>query len=224
LASIERRRGRNGKTVYRARARLRGHEPVSATFNRKTDAVRWAQDTEAGIRQGRHFPGSTARTKTLSDLIERFRTEELPRIPKMKALLVAQLRWWEETLGSRFLADVTPAALSEGLSKLKRTGRGRGRGKAKGSISNSTVNRYLTAISLVMGRAVEWGWVELNPALRVKKLKEPRGRTRYLSDSERGRLLSVCRELDGGSLSGCGPVSFNRRPEDGDHGPPLAPS
>ncbi len=33
-----------------------------------------------------------------------------------------------------------------------------------------------------------------NPMLRIKKLKEPRGRVRFLSDEERERLLTVCKE------------------------------
>ena len=39
----------------------------------------------------------------------------------------------------------------------------------------------------------EWGWIEENPFARMSKLKEPRGRVRYLSDEEREKLLAACK-------------------------------
>jgi integrase len=57
----------------------------------------------------------------------------------------------------------------------------------------ATVNRYLASLSLVLSYAVkECGWLEINPMLRVSKLKEPRGRDRILSKEECERLLLSC--------------------------------
>jgi integrase len=39
----------------------------------------------------------------------------------------------------------------------------------------------------------EWQWCEDNPVRKVSKLKEPRGRVRFLSDEERQRLLEACK-------------------------------
>lgn len=59
----------------------------------------------------------------------------------------------------------------------------------------ATVNRYLAVLSHMFTIAIkEWGWLEVNPILKVNKLKEPRGRVRFLSDEERSRLLTVCQQ------------------------------
>jgi len=52
---LEARRGTDGRTSYRAKVRLKGHPAETATFERKTNAKRWAQQAEAAIREGRHF-------------------------------------------------------------------------------------------------------------------------------------------------------------------------
>lgn len=58
----------------------------------------------------------------------------------------------------------------------------------------TTVVCYLAALSHAFTIAVkEWGWMEDAPMRRVSKPKEPRGRVRFLSDEERGRLLEACR-------------------------------
>jgi hypothetical protein len=47
MAAIEKRVSKDGKISYRAKIRLKGHPPQSATFNRITDAKMWIQQTEA---------------------------------------------------------------------------------------------------------------------------------------------------------------------------------
>ena len=59
------------------------------------------------------------------------------------------------------------------------------------TISPSTVNRALALLKTLFGKAVEWGRIETNPAARVKKLREPEGRERYLTHEEAGRLLAA---------------------------------
>jgi integrase len=59
------------------------------------------------------------------------------------------------------------------------------------TISPSTVNRALALLKTILGKAVEWGRIEMNPAARVKKLKEPPGRERFLTHEEAGRLLAA---------------------------------
>jgi integrase len=62
--------------------------------------------------------------------------------------------------------------------------------------SNATVNRYMACLSIVLSKAVkEWQWMEENPMLKVTKMKEPRGRVRFLSDEERKKLLNECKKL-----------------------------
>ena len=187
--NIQQRKTQDGKVSYRVQVRLKGYPPQTATFDRKTDAKRWAQSTESAIRDGRYFPTSEARRHTLSELIERY----LPRIRKQIKTSDARERHltrWKSELGYFTLADITPVLIADIRDKLldEKTKRGTPR-------SPATVVRYLASLSHAFTYAVkECGWVEANPVLRVSKPKEPRGRDRFLSNDERGRLLATCRE------------------------------
>ena len=179
------------QTSYRVMVRLKGHPPESATFSRKTDATKWAQDTESAIREGRYFRTSEAKKHTLADLIDRYKAEVLSEKPQIKRRdQDRHLKWWKEELGAYTLADVTPAIIAEKRSLLAK-----GTTNRKRRRSHGTVNRYLTSLGHAFSMAVrEWEWLETNPMRRVRKLKEPRGRVRILSDKERDSLLTACRK------------------------------
>src|SRR5262249_5604688 len=96
-----------------------------------------------------------------------------------------QLNWWKKRLGHSVLADITPSLIAEYRDKLAH---GDARRRA-----NSTVNRYLAALSHAFTVAVrESAWLDDSPMRKVRKPKEPRGRVRFLSDDERTRLLKAC--------------------------------
>ena len=67
MASIQKRTSKAGLVSYRVEVRKKGFPPQRATFKRKTDAKKWAEDTESAIREGRYF--KTAEAKTLSSLL-----------------------------------------------------------------------------------------------------------------------------------------------------------
>lgn len=108
MAHIEERPTDNGKTKFRVQIRLRGFPKQTATFDRKTDAKRWAQKTEAAIKEGRYFKTAESKKRTLSHLIDRYIHEVLPKKPKNAHNIQTQLLWWEQKIGHCFLADVTP--------------------------------------------------------------------------------------------------------------------
>jgi integrase len=190
MATIEKRVSSDGKISYRAKVRRKGFPVLSETFERKTDANRWVQDTESAIRNNRHFKTSEAKRHTLTELVDRYISEVLPSKPKNERDQVRQLNWWKSAIGHQVLADVTPALIAQQRDKLLGgiTVRGMRR-------SPSTVNRYLAALSVAFTVAVkEWGWIEDSPMRRVTKPKEGKGRFRFLSDEERPRLLKACKE------------------------------
>jgi len=190
MAAIQERRAQDGTVHYRVLLRLHGHPPQSATFKRKTDAKRWAQQTEAAIREGRHFKTREAKRHTLADLVDRYLRDVLPSKPKSRKKLSALLTWWRREIGAYSLADVTPALIVEQRDRLLR-----GRTNRHARRSPATVNRHLGALSHAFTIAVrEWGWVEDNPVRKVGKLTEPTGRVRFLTDEERDRLLEACGE------------------------------
>jgi len=186
MATIEQRTGRDGQQVYRVKVRRKGAPPLTATFSRMTEAKKWAQVTEGAVLEGRHFNTAEAKRHTLTELIDRYVENILPHKSNSSIYMQRlQLNWWKAQLGHCVLADITPALIAEYRDKLAQ---GDGRRRA-----NSTVRRYLAALSHTLTIAVnEWQWLDDSPMRKVNKLKEPRGRIRFLSDEERQRLLTAC--------------------------------
>lgn len=190
MASIFERKDKDGKIRYRVQIRLRGYPPQSETFERKTDAKIWAQQTEAAIREGRHFKTIESKKHTLGELTDRYIREVLPKKPKSLEKQTAQLQWWKQEVGHYVLADITPALLAEKRDKLA-LGTTRS-GKVR---SPATIMRYLAALSHALSVAVrEWAWLDDSPMRKVSKPQEPRGRVRFLSEDERKGLLQACKE------------------------------
>ena len=192
MASIRKRTNSDGSASYRVDVRLKGFPTQRATFSRLTDAKRWGQNTESAIREGRYFKTAEARKHSLAELIDRYIKDVLPTKPKLERNQKQQLEWFKDEIGEHTLADVMPAMVTECRDKLltepTKTGKPRTR---------ATVNRYLAALSHAFTVAVnEWGWLDDSPMRKVSRLKEPRGRVRFLSDDEREALLSACWDSD----------------------------
>ncbi|MBX3708210.1 MAG: site-specific integrase [Gammaproteobacteria bacterium] len=192
MASIEKRKTKDGKTIYRAKIRLKGFPEQNASFERLTDAKRWVQQTESAIREGRHFKTTEAKRRTLGEMIDRYIKDILPSKPKNQKNRSLHLNWWKSELGKYTLADITPPIICEHRDKLAKVTTTRGTLR-----SPSTVVRYMAALSHAFTVAVnEWQWLDNSPMRKVTKPQEPRGRVRFLSDEERIRLLTACKESD----------------------------
>lgn len=180
---------KNGDKSYHVEVRLRGHPPQRHCCRTKTAAKKWIQDTEAVIRDGRFKSQSASRKHTVSDLIDRFAEYCLPKDPKYYVKKVQLLQRWKEELGNLYLADLSPSHIAQVRDKMLNEATSK-----KSLRSPSTVNRYIAAFSKALSVAVkEWGWISENPALKISKPKEGRGRDRYLSLEEKNRLLEACR-------------------------------
>ena len=189
MAAIEPRRSDDGTLSYRVKVRLKGHPVASGTFQRITDARRWAQSTEAAIREGRYFKTVEAKLHTLGDLVHRYIAEVLPNKPKNASNAEQHLLWWKATLGDYLLADVTPALIVQCRNDLLATTTRRGT-----KMANATVVRYMASLSHAFSLGVkDWQWLDDSPMRKVSKPREPRGRERFLSDDERNRLLLACK-------------------------------
>ncbi len=186
MASIEKREDGSGDVSYRVKVRLKGYPVQSATFKRLTDARKWAVHTEASIREGRHFKFAEAKKHTVAELVDRYIDKVVPTKPKSGRDYAQQLEYWKAELGHVLLSDFTPALIVEKRDELASGMTNRGQR------TPATVNRYLSALSHACTIAVkEWGWMEDSPMRKVSKLKEPRGRVRFLSDKERAALLEA---------------------------------
>lgn len=219
MATIEKRERRNG-TVFKAVVRIHGFPPQRRTFKRLTDAKIWVQQTEADIRRG-EFRNviSTAKSKTLQDAIDRYRSEVFAR--KAETTQRAEgsfLAYWERELGEYALAYIDAELISKKLGELEAAGdqrrkaspvataegadakQKRGRRATRPAPSKlppkspKTMKHYRDMIALLFKYARQWGWTGSSPVDGVNKITKIRNeRTRFLGDDERAALLAACK-------------------------------
>jgi integrase len=190
MATIQERRDENGKIRYRAMVRLKGFPTESETFDRKNDARDWAQKREVELRSGRQPNGHEARRRTAVEMIDRYMRDVLPRKrPRLRRHQKFHLEWWKKQLKGLTIAEVTPSIIAQCRDKIAQTPT-----RDSPCHSASSVNHYRSTLSHVFTVAIrEWGWADDSPVSKVARLREPRGRLRYLDNNERERLLAACK-------------------------------
>lgn len=196
MANIQRRETPGGKATFRVQIRLSGHPPQSRTFERLTDARKWAASTEAAIREGRLRPQSAwATRRTFAEAINRYMQErgfagERRTVARGKQSRLTRLLWWRDRFGALPLVEVTSDKIEAAMAEL---GTKPGRGGKR--LSPTTIGLYLTALNHVFSVAVrKWKWLPANPCAEIDKPPVAQGRTRFLSDAERAALLEACRQ------------------------------
>ena len=200
--AIEKRTSRGGKVTYRARLRIKGFEDMSSSHPRLTDARDWEARMLAQIKSGRSVIAVHAQQHTCAQAIDRY-IELLPSLRlKDHSNRVRQAKWWREEIGDLALAGLTAPRISMARDRLLQTPIVVKRlGSPLRYRQPATVVRYLATLSHILSFVVdEWEWLEVNPMRKVRKPRQPRGRTRYLSLDERDRLLIACRASRSRSL------------------------
>ena len=188
MASIRAKRRADGTTYYQAQVRIKGHPPQTASFERKTDAKRWGDQTEAAIRQRRYFDLFEAQLHTAAEMIDRFVSDVLPNRPKQRRDLISHLAWWKSEVGAHLLSELTPSVLSAARDKLSKGETVRRKKRAP-----ATVLRIMASMSAVLKVAErDWNWIESSPMAKISKPVASRGRVRFLSAAERTSLLTAC--------------------------------
>lgn len=204
MATIETRIIHNketGKTVkrYRAKIRLKDHPPEQATFDRKTDAEKWAQDREYELRHQLHFGLQPQKDKTVGDMIDRYGEALKQSNPRRYNGIRPFLNWWKSRLGTIKLTQLSKDRLITERDYLK-TRRVKN-DSDRSFLTNSTVNRMMGVLKRALNVAVgEWGWIAHNPLHGIKGLPEPKGRTRFLQGDELDRLLNACKRSKNSDL------------------------
>jgi integrase len=215
-------RERNGRKFWEARVTVARHKPKSKTFpeNRKTEALRWANDLEARLRRGEKISALPGKTK-IPDLVEDWWAENIkwdedgyPLLDEETSKFVWEIPPWKRYasgMAAHFLKeftveDLTPAVVDAWLKKLKSVSipkQKRGEdgkahslynGDAKRTYSDSAIRKHFHALKdAVTWHARRHGY-DVGERFDVKKLpaswSEPR--ERRLVDDEEERLLAAC--------------------------------
>lgn len=189
MASIEKRVLHDGGVSYLARVRMAGFPERVATFDKERKAKAWAAKLETDYREGKYQDEAEAKRHTAGEMIDRY-VRNVLYVKSQKRRYVEQqhkqLLWWKGKIGKYALCNLTSYVLAGYRDELVTEGKKAG-----------TVNRYLAAFSHVLNTCIkEWGWIRENPLAKVMRMKEPRGRVRFLSDKEREALMFSCRKQE----------------------------
>lgn len=194
MANIRKRTTKTGETYYTVQIRLKGCPPQNESFNRLTDARKWAQLTEAAIKEGRHFKTSEAKKHTVAEMIDRYTSDVAPNKFKPNELRIRGpiLEWWKSEIGYLRLSDLSITDFVTCRDKLVNHGGNKGR-----PLAAATVKRHFVAIGHVLKIChLEWRWIEKNPLKDgiIEMPELPRGIVRFLDDGELSRLTAACKE------------------------------
>lgn len=164
---------------WRVQIRRHGVTVLDEVFGTEREAKQATRDAERDLARTKKYATRHGGPKTVADAIDRYDVDH----PNTERHQGERRNWWRVEIGDRRLAAITPRILSDCAAKLRETGR-----------ADSTVNRYMAAISVVFEHCRDPGvdWLEDNPARRVKRRRESKGRTRWLRDGEIAQLLEVC--------------------------------
>jgi integrase len=122
-------------------------------------------------------PGSGERV-----LFEKFADEFLELYSKQNK------RSWKRDEGS--LKNLKLSLKTKTLQDIGPENVERYRAKRRTEVSDATVNREIACLKTLFNKAVEWGRLEKNPILKVKKFRESNSKERILTQGEAAKLLS----------------------------------
>jgi len=80
MASIQKRKNKNGTSHWRAVIRIKGHPTVCNHFERKQEAEDWSQEVERQIKAGQFKFDRNKSQYTFKDLVQRYISDGLMKI------------------------------------------------------------------------------------------------------------------------------------------------
>ncbi len=177
MATVKTRKRKKG-TVYCAEVRLKGHPRLSQTFDRKSEAVRWAEEAEIALRNGRYVANELPSEIIFEDALSKYLKEvSANKAPSTHRREIHQSKSLEFFYGRR-LNEITPTLAAQF------------REKRLIEVMPATVIKDLNLLSHIFSTAIrEWGAEVTNPVSIIRKPKTPPGRLRFLTEGEINKLL-----------------------------------
>ena len=164
---------------WRAQIRRKGYPTISATFDRKSDAERWASEVEGDMSRSRFVDIREAEQTTVADALKRYRCEVTDYKKGARQENIRIDRWLEDPLANKSLAALKSSDLAAWRdARLKE-------GKAA-----STIRLNLAIIShLYTVASKEWGIQGiLNPCTNLRMPSPSKSRDRRPTTAELIRI------------------------------------
>ena len=175
MAYIQRIKNKKGD-AYRVYIQLEGNKRLTKTFSTKRAANKYVFEIEPQkfdykrIVSNEEISMSYLITEYLSNIYKGTRPKTENR----------RLQYWIDKIGHKKVSEVSKFDVMEAFNQLPQ------------KLSNATKNRYKSAISSVFSYAVRTYDLSVNPVSFIQSLRENNERVRYLSNSEKDRLLNEC--------------------------------
>jgi integrase len=177
-------------------------------FTYKAEAVAWTEERERVLVTAYDDKTIHSVNMTVGEAIDRYITEFLPltrisaaecktlkekRDREFQKSRLGYLNHWRERIGGDRLGGLTKERVVSVRSGMRTYTVNKNEREKEVTRSNATLNRATSHLSVVFGKCVdEWSCLRENPCKRVKSLKEPKGRTRFLEPkTELSMLLKV---------------------------------
>lgn len=188
MATIRKRPGRLGKTVWQVQIIRHGYSRRYRTFDTKGQAEEWAREIERAMARGTVLPSREEERITLADAISRY----------VREVTVYKRGAAQEERRARQISISNLGPVFLGVIGGKEIANYRDR-RVAARKSPNTIRLELALLShLYTVARTEWGMSTLvNPVEYVKKPKLPAGRTRRLELKEEDKLLEAAREYGG---------------------------
>lgn len=189
MATFIKKTMRDGSTRWQARVVRRGRVMKKTTAT-KAAAEKWARARETAIDDGRAVPTAEDRRRTVAEALDAYELSGALTSLGSAHLRRQHLSWWKGRLGNLRLRDLSREDVRKGLAALE-AGDGT---PSERPVTGSTRRRYIASLRPFLGWCVDQYWIQSNPAAGAARKgidTESPGRTRYLTDKERTRLLKA---------------------------------
>ena len=174
---------RKTKITYQAIVRRVGFKTLTKSFVKRSDAVKWSNQMERSYDKGISSDYSEANRYMMRDILKRYLNEEKGKDKKGWQMEVYRAnKMLKDPICDLNLLQLSTKDISE--YKIRRLE----------EVSPTTFNKDLSFLKTVVDIAIlDWGIsIPFNPCRNVKRLKQPRPRTRRLEGDEQTRLIEAC--------------------------------
>ena len=143
--------------------RKQGHPHVYKSFKSYSNAINYAEESEANIRKGLFVDMSEANQNLLRDALQRYKDEVTVSKKGARQETCKINKLMRHKICNYSLARLTPNKIAKFKNELATTS------------APATVNKYLSLISVAVNTARnEWGiHLPFDPCSKVKRMKEP---------------------------------------------------
>lgn len=178
MATIEQRA--NG--TWRTKIRKKGYPSLSASFDTKAEAQRWASEIEGDMSRKRFVDTREAEATTVAEALKRYASEVSAQKKGARQELTRIRTWSEGKYGSKSLAELRSSDLAEYRDARLAEG-----------MSTNTVRLSLALISHLYTVAIkDWSIEGLsNPVTKLRMPKGSRERDRRPTSSELVALIKA---------------------------------